>query len=50
MQVDVRVVAVAFGQPAVDRDELIGRRIRSMAEKLCGGSLATWLGPAALAR
>ena len=25
--------------PAVDRDELIGRRIRSMAEKLCGGSL-----------
>lgn len=25
--------------PAVDRDELIGRRLRSMAEKLCGGSL-----------
>ena len=25
--------------PAVDRDELIGRRIRAMAEKLCGGSL-----------
>ena len=24
---------------AVDRDELIGRRIRTMAEKLCGGSL-----------
>ena len=25
--------------PGVDRDELIGRRIRAMAEKLCGGSL-----------
>jgi len=25
--------------PAIDRDELIGRRIRAMAEKLCGGSL-----------
>ena len=24
---------------AIDRDELIGRRIRAMAEKLCGGSL-----------
>jgi BlaI family transcriptional regulator, penicillinase repressor len=25
---------------AADRDELIGRRIRAMADKLCGGSLA----------
>src|SRR5438034_11777650 len=24
----------------IDRDELIGRRLRDMAEKLCGGSLA----------
>ena|SRR5437763_918120 len=24
---------------AVDRDELIGRRLRAMAQKLCGGSL-----------
>ena len=24
---------------AVDRDELIGRRLRAMAEKLCGGSM-----------
>jgi len=26
--------------PAVDRDELIGRRLRAVADKLCGGSLA----------
>src|SRR5689334_3099052 len=25
---------------AVDRDELVGRRIREVADKLCGGSLA----------
>ena len=25
--------------PAVDRDELIGRRLRAVADKLCGGSL-----------
>ena len=25
--------------PSIDRDELIGRRIRAMAEKLCEGSL-----------
>ena len=25
---------------AADRDELIGRRLRALAEKLCGGSLA----------
>lgn len=34
-----RSLFVHVFQPAVDRDELIGRRIRSMAEKLCGGSL-----------
>ena len=28
---------------AVDRDELIGRRLRDMAEKLCGGSLTPLL-------
>ena len=28
---------------AVDRPELIGRRLRSMADKLCGGSLAPLL-------
>lgn len=34
-----RSLFVHLFEPAVDRDELIGRRIRSMAEKLCGGSL-----------
>jgi BlaI family transcriptional regulator, penicillinase repressor len=29
--------------PAIDRDELIGRRLRAMAEKLCGGSLTPLL-------
>ncbi|MGE3804292.1 MAG: BlaI/MecI/CopY family transcriptional regulator [Gemmataceae bacterium] len=28
---------------AIDRDELIGRRLRTMAEKLCGGSLSPLL-------
>lgn len=28
---------------AVDREELIGRRLRSVAEKLCGGSLTPLL-------
>ena len=28
---------------AVDRDELIGRRLRSVAEKLCGGSVTPLL-------
>jgi predicted transcriptional regulator len=27
----------------VDRDELIGRRLRSVAEKLCGGSVTPLL-------
>ena len=30
-------------RPAVDRDELIGRRLRATAEKLCGGSLTPLL-------
>jgi BlaI family penicillinase repressor len=34
-----RSLFVHVFEPAVDRDELIGRRIHSMAEKLCGGSL-----------
>ena len=34
-----RSLFVHVFEPAIDRDELIGRRIRSMAEKLCGGSL-----------
>jgi predicted transcriptional regulator len=29
--------------PAINRDELIGRRLRAMAEKLCGGSLTPLL-------
>ena len=29
--------------PAIDREELIGRRLRAMAEKLCGGSLTPLL-------
>ncbi len=27
--------------PAIAREEVIGRRVRSVAEKLCGGSLAS---------
>ena len=42
-----RSLFVHVFQPAVDRDELIGRRIRSMAEKLCGGSLVPILSPLA---
>ena len=34
-----RSLYVHVFEPAVDCDELIGRRIRTMAEKLCGGSL-----------
>jgi predicted transcriptional regulator len=30
-------------EAAVDRDELIGRQLRAVAEKLCGGSLAPLL-------
>src|SRR2546423_9502855 len=35
---------------AINRDELIGRRLRDMAEKLCGGSLAPILSHLALTR
>src|SRR5215212_10170237 len=35
---------------AIDRDELIGRRIRAMAEKLCEGSLVPILSHLARAR
>ena len=34
-----RSLFVHIFSAAVDRDELIGRRLRSMAQKLCGGSL-----------
>jgi predicted transcriptional regulator len=34
-----RSLYVHVFSPTVNRDELIGRRIRAMAEKLCGGSL-----------
>ena len=34
-----RSLFVHVFEPAVDRDALIGRRLRSLAEKLCGGSL-----------
>jgi predicted transcriptional regulator len=30
-------------QSTIDRDELIGRQLRAVAEKLCGGSLAPLL-------
>ncbi len=30
-------------QATIDRDELIGRQLRAVAEKLCGGSLAPLL-------
>jgi predicted transcriptional regulator len=29
--------------PAIDRDELIGRRLRAVADALCGGSLTPLL-------
>lgn len=35
---------------AVDRDELIGRRLRAVADKLCGGSLAPILSHLARAK
>lgn len=34
-----RSLFVHIFSAAVDRDELIGRRLRTMAQKLCGGSL-----------
>ena len=30
-------------RPAVDREELIGRRLRAVADSLCGGSLSPLL-------
>ncbi len=30
-------------QPAINRDELIGRRLRAVADSLCGGSLSPLL-------
>ena len=36
--------------PAVDRDELIGRRLRAVADKLCGGSLVPILSHLARAK
>ena len=38
-----RSAAVHLFTPAVDRDELIGRRLRNLAEQLCGGSLTPLL-------
>ena len=35
-----RALFVHVFTAAADRDELIGRRLRSLADKLCGGSLA----------
>jgi len=35
--------AVHVFAPAIDRGELIGRRLQSVAEKLCGGSLTPLL-------
>jgi predicted transcriptional regulator len=38
-----RSAAVHVFHAAVGRDELIGRRLRSIADKLCGGSMAPLL-------
>src|SRR5215472_10767556 len=35
--------AVHVFQAAIDRDELIGRRLRAVADSLCGGSLSPLL-------
>ncbi len=35
--------AVHVFRPAVDRDELIGRRLRAVADSLCGGSMTPLL-------
>ena len=42
VQRDRRSWAHVF-QAAIDRDELIGRRLQAVAEKLCGGSLTPLL-------
>ena len=38
-----RSLFVHVFSPAVERDELIGRKLRAVADKLCGGSLAPLL-------
>jgi predicted transcriptional regulator len=38
-----RSEAVHVFRPLVDRDELIGRRLRAVADSLCGGSLTPLL-------
>jgi BlaI family penicillinase repressor len=38
-----RGAAVHVFQAAIDRDELIGRRLRAVADALCGGSLTPLL-------
>jgi BlaI family transcriptional regulator, penicillinase repressor len=38
-----RTLFVHVFAPAVGRDELIGRKLRAVADKLCGGSLAPLL-------
>lgn len=35
-----RSLFIHFFSATIDRDELIGRRLQDMADKLCGGSLA----------
>jgi predicted transcriptional regulator len=45
-----RSLYVHVFSPAVDRDELIGRRLRTVAETLCGGSLTPILSHLARAK
>jgi BlaI family penicillinase repressor len=45
-----RSLFVHVFSPSVNRDELIGRRLRDVAEKLCGGSLAPILSHLARAK
>jgi predicted transcriptional regulator len=45
-----RSIYVHVFTPAIDRDELIGRRLRSLAETLCDGSLTPLLTHLARAR
>ena len=45
-----RSLFVHVFSPAVDRDELIGRRLKAVADKLCGGSLAPILSHLARAK
>ena len=45
-----RSLFVHLFSPAVGRDELIGRRLKAMADKLCGGSLVPILSHLAKAK